>query len=48
MQSFLDLLAAHPLLLLFAVVALGYPISKIRIAGASLGIASIHRPRSSL
>jgi len=36
-----ELLASSPLLLLFAVVALGYPISKIRIAGASLGIASI-------
>jgi len=33
--------AHNPLLLLFAVVALGYPISKVRIAGASLGIASI-------
>jgi putative transport protein len=33
--------AHNPLLMLFAVVALGYPISKIRIAGASFGIASI-------
>lgn len=33
--------AHNPLLLLFAVVALGYPLSKIRIGGASLGIASI-------
>ena len=33
--------AHNPLLLLFAVVALGYPISRIRIAGASLGISSI-------
>ncbi len=33
--------AHNPLLLLFAVVALGYPISKIKIAGASLGIASV-------
>ncbi|BDU72650.1 aspartate:alanine exchanger family transporter [Mesoterricola silvestris] len=35
------LLAHNPLLMLFAVVALGYPISKIRVAGASFGIASI-------
>ncbi len=40
-QQSLLFLAHNPLLLLFAVVALGYPISKIRIAGASLGIASI-------
>ena len=40
-QSSLLFLAHNPLLLLFALVALGYPISKIRIAGASLGIASI-------
>jgi len=33
--------AGNPLLLLFAVVALGYPLSRIRVAGASLGIASI-------
>ena len=33
--------AQNPLLLLFAVVALGYPISKLRIAGASLGVSSI-------
>jgi putative transport protein len=33
--------AQNPLLMLFAVVALGYPISKLRIAGASFGIASI-------
>lgn len=33
--------AHNPLLLLFAVVALGYPISKLRVAGASFGIASI-------
>ncbi len=35
------LLAHNPLLMLFAVVALGYPISKIKVAGASFGIASI-------
>lgn len=42
MPDSLVLFFAHnPLLLLFAVVALGYPISKIRVAGASFGIASI-------
>jgi putative transport protein len=41
MEFILHLLAHNPLLLLFAVVALGYPISKIRVAGASFGIASI-------
>ncbi len=40
-QSSLMFLAHQPLLLLFAVVALGYPLSKIRVAGASFGIASI-------
>ncbi len=41
MQFAFSLLAHNPLLLLFAVVALGYPISKIRLGGASFGIASI-------
>ena len=41
LHSVTQFFAHNPLLLLFAVVALGYPISKIRIAGASLGIASI-------
>lgn len=40
-QDMLSFFAHHPLLLLFAVVALGYPISKIKVAGASFGIASI-------
>jgi len=40
-ESILIFFAHNPLLMLFAVVALGYPISKIRIAGASFGIASI-------
>lgn len=41
MAFLIHLLAHNPLLMLFAVVALGYPISKIRVAGASFGIASI-------
>ena len=40
-ENLVSFFASSPLLLLFAVVALGYPLSKIRIAGASLGIASI-------
>ncbi len=40
-ESVLFFFAHNPLLMLFAVVALGYPISKIRVAGASFGIASI-------
>lgn len=40
-DSIILFFAHNPLLLLFAVVALGYPISKVRLAGASFGIASI-------
>jgi putative transport protein len=40
-ERVLHFFAQNPLLMLFAVVALGYPISKIRVAGASFGIASI-------
>lgn len=40
-ESLVRFLASSPLLLLFAVVALGYPLSRIRIAGASLGIAAV-------
>ena len=40
-EQVLHFFAQNPLLMLFAVVALGYPISKIRVAGASFGIASI-------
>jgi len=41
LEQVLFFFARNPLLLLFAVVALGYPISKIKVAGASFGIASI-------
>ncbi len=41
LANILFFFAQNPLLMLFAVVALGYPISKLRIAGASFGIASI-------
>ncbi|MCC6513699.1 MAG: transporter, partial [Geothrix sp.] len=40
-EQVLIFFAHNPLLMLFAVVALGYPISKLRIGGASFGIASI-------
>jgi len=38
---FVDALAANPLLLLFAAVAVGYPLGRLRIRGVSLGIAAI-------
>ena len=41
LEQVLFFFARNPLLLLFAVVALGYPISKLKVAGASFGIASI-------
>lgn len=41
MQAVLDTLATNPLLLLFAVVAVGYPIGRLRVRGVSLGIAAI-------
>lgn len=41
MRALTDLLAGNPLLLLFAVVAVGYPIGRLRVRGVSLGIAAI-------
>lgn len=41
LQPLLDTLAATPLLLLFAVVAVGYPLGRLRVRGVSLGIAAI-------
>jgi putative transport protein len=37
----LDLLAANPLLLLFAVIAVGYPIGRLAVRGVGLGVAAI-------
>jgi len=37
----LDLLIANPLLLLFTVAAIGYPLGKIKIGGSSLGVAAV-------
>lgn len=41
MPRLLDLLADNPLLLLFAVVALGYPVGRVAVRGVSLGVAAI-------
>jgi putative transport protein len=37
----IQILIDNPLLLLFAVVALGYPLGRIKIGGSSLGIAAV-------
>lgn len=37
----LDFLAANPLLLLFLVAAVGYPIGQLRVRGTSLGVAAV-------
>lgn len=37
----IDLLASQPLLLLFVVAAIGYPLGHIKIGGASLGVAAV-------
>lgn len=37
----IDLLADNPLLLLFLVIALGYPLGRIKIRGFSLGLAAV-------
>lgn len=41
MNLLVDALNRNPLLLLFLVVALGWPLGKLRIAGASLGMAAV-------
>jgi putative transport protein len=41
LRPLLDTLADTPLLLLFAVVAVGYPLGRVRVRGVSLGIAAI-------
>lgn len=40
-QTFVDILNRSPLLLLFLVVALGWPLGKLKILGASLGMAAV-------
>ena len=37
----LELLAQNPILLLFVVAAIGYPLGRIKIAGISLGVAAV-------
>lgn len=41
LRPLLDTLADTPLLLLFAVVAVGYPLGRVQVRGVSLGIAAI-------
>lgn len=41
MHRIIDTLAESPLLLLFATVAVGYPLGRIRARGVSLGVAAI-------
>jgi len=41
METVIRTLAENPLLLLFTVAAIGYPLGRIRIGGASLGTASV-------
>ena len=40
-MNILDLLAGNPILLLFVVAAIGYPLGRIKIAGISLGVAAV-------
>jgi len=40
-SSILGFLAANPLLLLFLVAAVGYPIGQLRVRGSSLGVAAV-------
>jgi putative transport protein len=37
----IELLVSNPLVLLFAVLVIGYPLGRIRIGGVSLGVASV-------
>jgi putative transport protein len=37
----IDLLRENPLLLLFVVVAVGYPVGRLRIAGSPIGVAAV-------
>jgi putative transport protein len=39
--SILDFLAGNPLLLLFMVAAIGYPLGQLRVRGSSLGVAAV-------
>jgi putative transport protein len=37
----IELLVHHPLLLLFVVVGIGYPLGRLRVGGSSLGVAAV-------
>ena len=41
MQSVIELLRENPLLLLFLVAAIGYPLGQIKIGGTRLGVAAV-------
>jgi putative transport protein len=41
LHAAIELLIAYPLLLLFVVASLGYPLGKLRFAGTSLGVAAV-------
>ena len=41
LDSVVRFLAANPLVLLFAVCAIGYPLGRVRVAGNSLGVAAV-------
>ncbi len=41
MTGMIELLINNPLLLLFLVVAVGYPLGRVKIAGSSLGLAAV-------
>src|SRR5512147_2449362 len=41
MDSLRQVLIANPLLLLFLVCAIGYPLGQFRVAGASLGVGAV-------
>ncbi|CAN5725855.1 aspartate:alanine exchanger family transporter [soil metagenome] len=41
MKPLFDLLAENPLLLLFTIAAIGYPLGRVRVAGVSLGSAAV-------
>ncbi|HEY9088356.1 MAG TPA: aspartate:alanine exchanger family transporter [Anaerolineaceae bacterium] len=41
METLVDLLRENPLLLLFLVAAVGYPLGRVRFGGASLGVAAV-------
>ncbi len=41
MAALIDLLVADPLLLLFLIAAISYPLGRIEIKGTSLGVATV-------